>query len=50
MSVISNAFKCMGYFSYVHLKKKKKKTGFASYYLNKQEVLVSSLYVLLENS
>ncbi len=35
MSVIFNAFKCMGYFSYVHFKK----TGFASYYLNKQKVL-----------
>lgn len=47
MSVIFNAFKCMG-FSPMFIKKKK--TGFASYYLNKQEVSVSSLLVLLENS
>lgn len=46
-----NAFKCMGYNSYVRflflfLKKK----VFASYYLNKQEAWVSSLFVLLESS
>lgn len=49
-----DAFKCMGYNSYVRfiflffffLKKK----VFASYYLNKQEAWVSSLFVLLESS